>query len=130
VSAARTIVLERVAGRFAVCRLDPGAALPSWVPETTAFSSVTRSERETSIVCLEGAVPVAVRAERGFVAFRVTGALEFSAIGILASLAAPLADAGVSVVAVGTFDTDYLLMRAGDEATAVAALRAAGHSFA
>jgi hypothetical protein len=130
VSVALARVLERVAGSFAVCRLGPGAALPSWARESTAFASVTWSDRETSIVCLENVVPEAVRAERGFVVFRVAGTLAFSEIGVLASLVTPLAAAGVSVVAIGTFDTDYLLVRADDEATVVAALRAAGHTLA
>jgi hypothetical protein len=130
VSAVRALVLERVAGRFAVCRLGVGAALPSWARESTAFASVTWSDRETSVVCRESVVPQAVRAERGFVAFRVAGMLEFSAVGVLASLVTPLAAAGVSVVAIGTFDTDYLLVRADDEAPALVALRAAGHTLA
>jgi hypothetical protein len=57
----------------------------------------------------------------------VAGALDFSLVGVLSSLLGPLADAGVSVFAVSTFDTDYLLVREKNLLTAVQALRGAGH---
>ncbi|MGE5232861.1 MAG: ACT domain-containing protein [Acidobacteriota bacterium] len=116
-------------GGYAVCRLDPAAALPAWTAMATgdALWSVTRTAAELSIVCAEERVPAVTRAERGFRAFVVAGPLDFSAIGILAALTRPLAEAGISLIAISTFDTDYLLVRAGDLERAVAAWRAAGH---
>ena len=58
---------------------------------------------------------------------RVAGAMDFSVVGILAALVTPLAEAGIGIFAFSTFDTDYLLVKAGDVPRAVAALRAAGH---
>jgi hypothetical protein len=71
-----------------------------------------------------------VRCESGFVAIEVAGPLDFALTGILASLAAPLADAGISIFAISTFDTDYVLVREADLARARRALEAAGHVFA
>jgi hypothetical protein len=82
--------------------------------------------RELSIICAESAVPEGVRAETGFRAMEVVGPLDFSAIGILASLAAPLAEAGISILAVATFDTDVVLVREGDLEAAIAALGRVG----
>jgi hypothetical protein len=130
--------VEVLAGRFAVCRLDPRARWPC--PEATAppsgFFSVTRTDAELSIVCEESVVPAECRnpglphgagIERGFRLLRVAGPLPFDAVGVLASLTAPLAAARVSLLSLSTYDTDYLLVRAADLATALAALRAAGH---
>lgn len=90
---------------------------------------MTRTADETSIVCEDRLVPSGVQAERGFAAVRVVGTLPFSATGVLASMAVPLADGGVSIFAISTFDTDYLLVRESSLDTAVQLLREAGHAF-
>ena len=99
--------------------------LPEWA--TTAFSSVTRTASELSIVCPEERVPPELPAERGRRAFVVRGPLDFSLTGVLASIASPLAAAGVSIFALSTYDTDYVLVREGQLEAAVALLAAAGH---
>ena len=83
---------------------------------------------DTSIVCASARVPDGVRAERGWRALTVEGPLDFALTGVLAALAVPLADAGVSIFAVSTYDTDHVLVRSDRLADAVEALRAAGHS--
>ena len=52
----------------------------------------------------------------------------FYAVGVLGSLTTPLADAGISIFAVSTFDTDYLLVKEKDLAAAVDVLRRRGHT--
>lgn len=111
---------------LAVCRLSPGATVPDWAA-FGAFTSITRTAEEWSIVCEAGAVPADVRRETGFRALKVAGPLDFALTGILASLAVPLAEAGVSVFALSTFDTDYLLVREAQLECALRALRGAGH---
>jgi hypothetical protein len=113
-------------GTFAVCRLGGSAAVPAWAT-TGDFLSVTRTAEELSVVCPEAAVPEGVRCERGWRRLRVAGTVPFSAVGVLASLAGPLAAAGVSLFAVSTFDTDYLLVKGDHLERAVGALRGAGH---
>ena len=73
-------------------------------------------------------MPDGVRCERGWQCLRVAGTLDFSLVGVLASLIEPLADAGVSVFAASTFDTDYLLLKTSDFERAVGVLRRAGHT--
>lgn len=132
--------LARVDGRFCVCKLDPGVA-----PEVMLADSATRSAArsadqnavpwflartadELSLVCEEGLVPAdALAVEGPWSCLRVVGTLDFSLVGILAELTALLAGAGVSVFAVSTFDTDYLLVRERDREAAIAALRLGGH---
>jgi uncharacterized protein len=98
---------------LAVCRLDAADPVPGWAAGGTGFWSITRGADELSVICPESAVPPGARCERGFRAFRVEGPLPFEAVGILASLAAPLAEAGISLLAISTYDTDYLLVREG-----------------
>jgi GNAT superfamily N-acetyltransferase len=121
------LTLVPLEGAYAVCRLDAHAPLPAWVAGSP-FLSITRTADELSLVCREEAVPDGVRCERCWRCLRVAGTLEFSLVGVLASLLEPLAEAGVSVFVVSTFDTDYLLVKDKDLPQGVDALRRAGHA--
>lgn len=111
---------------FAVCRLDPGTATPSWAEQAGAsFASVTRTASECSVICPEPAVPPGVMAVRGWRCLRLDGTFDADMSGVLASIIGPLADAGLSAFAVATYDTDYLLVR--DVVHATEVLRRAGH---
>ncbi len=120
--------LSPLPDRLAVCRLPADAPLPA--PSENGFFSVTRTEAEISIVCREGDEPGGAAVEPGWRALRVAGTLDFSQTGVLASFASPLAQAGVPIFVVSTYDTDYLLVQETDLDTAVTALTAAGHSVA
>ena len=79
------------------------------------------------MTCLESAVPEGVQCERGWRCLRVAGTMDLSSVGVLASLAGPLAEAGISIFAISTFDTDYLLVKAEAVEKATVVLRKAGH---
>ena len=118
--------LRLLPGALAVCRLPPDAAPPTWAVGNV--TSVTRTPDELSVVCAEAAVPADVRSERGFRCLAVVGPLDFSLTGVIAALATPLAQAGISVFVVSTFDVDLLLIRQTLLAEAVGILCASGHS--
>lgn len=120
--------LTVVDGTFAVCRLGADAPIPPWAT-AGSFFSITRTADELSIVCRQDTVPEGVVGERGWCCLRVVGSIPFSVVGVLASLATPLAEAGISAFAVSSFDTDYLLVKAADFEKAVTALTQAGHSI-
>ncbi len=122
------LILKHVPGTYGICRLGARARIPRWV-HRSIFFSVCRSPDELSILCEERLVPKSIRCERGWSAIRVVGTLDFSLIGVLASLAQPLADARIGLFTVSTFDTDYLLVREKRLDDAVAVLEAAGHTF-
>jgi len=92
--------------------------------------SITRSTDELSIVCRDEDVQAAAKVERGWRCLRVAGKLDFAIVGVLASVIDPLAEAGVPVFVVCSFDTDYLLIMERDFQRALGALRAAGHRVA
>jgi len=119
--------LSLLADQLAVCRLEPQAAVPAWATRGPFFC-IMRTADELSIVCAEGAVPPGVRSERGWRAFKLEGPFDFTQTGILASVLSPLAEAGVGVLALSTYDTDYVLIKGSQLEQAVAALEACSHS--
>jgi hypothetical protein len=123
---APTLTLHLTAERLVVCRLDPHAPLPVWAQAGT-FLSLTRTPEELSLVCPEEHVPADITAQGGWRALQVAGPLDFSLTGVLAALARPLAEAGVPIFALSTYDTDYVLVKETDLPRAVRALRDAGH---
>jgi uncharacterized protein len=122
----RALTLDLVPGSYAICRWASGEALPPWVMQGEFFS-VTRTPQELSAVCNIAAVPPDVKTEGPWMMLAVRGPLDFNIIGVLAGLAVPLAAAGISIFAVSTYDTDYVLVRRDDLDRAVRALREAGH---
>jgi hypothetical protein len=123
-----TVDLREVGAELAVCRLDPGAPVADI--GNAQLWALTRTAEETSVVCaVEDAPPDAV-VEAGWMAFAVAGPLDFGLTGILAAIAAPLAQGGVPIFAISTYDTDYVLVKRSDEASAREALTGAGHRIA
>jgi uncharacterized protein len=110
---------------FAVCRLNAGDE--SDLRAASGLFSVTRTASELSVVCPEEDVPEGCEASGGWRAFEVHGPIDHTATGVLASIATPLADAGVPLFPLATFDTDYVLVRQKDLDSAGEALTAAGH---
>lgn len=115
--------------RLAVARLPADAPWPT-PSRRTGFFSATRTHSELSLVCPEDDVPQgATPVERGWHALEVLGPLDFSMVGVLAGLTQPLADVGVAVFVLSTFDTDYVLVHASALETAVRSLRDAGNTI-
>lgn len=127
-TAPRQLRLSVLEGTFAIVRLPAGAQIPSWAT-AGPFFSVTRTADELSIVAEESRVPADLRLHGGWRVLQVHGPFELTEVGVLASLAAPLAEANVSLFVLSTFDTDYLLVSTESLAGAIAALKNAGHVF-
>lgn len=119
-----------------VCRLAADAAIPEWAAAAGSFCSVTRTADELSVICATERVPSNASAasntarQDGWRALKLVGPFAFTEVGVLLRVAAPLAAAGVSILAVATFDTDYVLVREAQLTTALDALRATGHAVA
>jgi uncharacterized protein len=122
----RTLDLTIEAWELAVSRLPPEAPVPEWATRG-AFHAIVRTPAELSIVCASDSVPDGVRSEKGWRCFSLTGPIPFQETGVLSSIAAPLAEAGIGIFAISTFDTDYVLVPAPRLADAVRALESAGH---
>lgn len=96
-----------------VCKLNSSMAIPQWA-HAGDFFSVTKTAEEFSIVCSETAVPEDVLCERGWRALKIAGILDFSLVGILSVVSTALAKAGISIFAISTYNTDYILVREKD----------------
>ena len=112
---------------LAICRLSPAEDVPEWAM-IGEFVSITHTGDELSIVCAEEHVPPDVKADRAWRALKVEGPLDLALTGVLASLAAPLAQAQINLFAVSTFNTDYLLVKEYNLTRACEVLRQAGHA--
>ncbi|PSN20375.1 ACT domain-containing protein [filamentous cyanobacterium CCP5] len=113
---------------LAICRLPASPPLPSWIGNH-GLRSATWTADELSVVCGAAQVPKDVIAEEGWRSLQVEGPLDFSLTGILLAIAAPLAAANISLFALSTFDTDYVLVKEADLNAAVSALKRAGHQI-
>lgn len=112
--------------RLAICRLGSADDLPAAIGGAS-FWSATRTSEELSLVIPEDHIPPGCRCERGWRAFQVAGPLDLTLTGVLNAITAPLAQAGISLFALSTYDTDYVLVREKDLDEAIAALSQAGH---
>ncbi|HXY25468.1 MAG TPA: ACT domain-containing protein [Candidatus Acidoferrum sp.] len=127
-SPTRQFGLKLLRERYAISRLAADAAIPAWATQGPFFS-VTRTGDELSIVCELARVPVGVQSQPGWRVFKVQGPFVLTEIGVLSALAAPLAEAKLSLFAISTFDTDYLLVASETLSAAIAALERAGHKI-
>ena len=121
------LTLSVLEDSFSVCRLVPDAAIPRWVP-TKGLVSITRTTDELSIVCPSRVVPDTVQTERDFRVLKIEGPFDFSLTGILLAVIGPLAEVGISIFAVSTYDTDYVLVKRKDLKQAVSVLCTFGHT--
>jgi len=124
----RRLRFRRLPEAFAVCRFAAEAPVPGWATQG-AFSSISRSADELSIVCSADRVPDDCKTELRWICFKLEGPFAFSEVGVLVSFLAPLAKSGVGIFAVSTYDTDYVLVREEHAGAALEALQAAGHEL-
>lgn len=113
---------------FSVIRLAPGDKIPPWALEDQQFSSISRTRDELSLVVEADKVPQGTpyKVEGDWICLKVLGPLDFSLTGILYSLSKPLTERKISLFAISTFDTDYLLVKKASLTQAVQALRETG----
>jgi hypothetical protein len=113
---------------YAVCKLHPDKYIPHWAL-LGDFVSLTHTNEELSVVCLQENVPIDVGAERGWNCIKVEGQFDFSLAGIHASLAIPLAEANISILGIATYSTDYILIKQEHLEDALKVLAQAGHAI-
>lgn len=121
------MTIEIIPHAFSVCKTS---TLPRIDPDLP-FCFTAKTDGECSLVCPTSCVPAGTLArEDGWRAFRVRGPLDFSLIGILADIAGLLAKHRISIFAVSTYDTDYILTREAHFDRALALLAQAGWTVA
>ena len=115
------MIIKVLDGDFSVCQLGG----PEGISFADDFLFLGKTDQELSLVCRSETAPD----NDGWKAFRIEGALDFSLVGMLAELAGLLARRGISIFAVSTYATDYILVKREKFSEALAALEQAGHGL-
>lgn len=118
-----------IPGEWAIARLEPDAHIPAWAIAANGFASITRTADELSITCPAAAMPESAYDGSRWSLFKLHGPFSFAEVGVLSSVTTPLAEAGLSIFAISTFETDYVLVKQGNEGAARQALMLAGHTY-
>ena len=118
-----------LSGDYAIARASADAPVPPQILDGPGFVSVSRTEDELSVVALTSRVPDMDRVDTGWTVFKLHGPFAFDEVGIVAGLSRPIADAGIGIFVVSTFDTDYLLIKTKDADAAANLWRGQGHDI-
>ena len=118
--------IEILKETFSVCKV----ADLSQADLKNTFCFIGKTDEEISLVCPHESIPANVLArEDGWRAFRIQGVLDFSLVGILAKISALLSENEISIFALSTFNTDYILVKAEKLDTALGVLMKNGYSI-
>lgn len=126
--AAHKPALKVLADCFAICRLNADATLPPQVLRQTFFS-ITRTPDELSLVLPEAAAPAGDQTSTGWRCLQLAAPLDFGLVGVLAGISGCLAQAGISLFTISTYDTDYIFIQQADLESACAALKTGGYAL-
>jgi hypothetical protein len=111
---------------YSIVRQPPDAPLPAWAT-TGEFTSITRTPDELSIVCPAENIPKDVDPGPRWICLKLEGPFPFSQTGVLLSFIEPLSNNRIPILAISTYDTDYVLVQEEFAGTALNALQVAGH---
>lgn len=117
----KVLTMKLLKERFGVCRLNKEEKLPEWARDSS-FYSITKTSDELSVVCDLDSIPNHIKCEKDWRILKVEGPLDFSLVGILAAISGILAENKISIFAISTYDTDYILVKDKDIDKAVEAL--------
>ena len=119
--------LKKLPWDLTVCRLSSAET----VDLSADFFFIGKTDEEISLVCPTASVPADTAArEDGWRGFRIEGVLDFSLTGILAKLSGILAENGIGIFAVSTYNTDYILVKAENFDRSLSVLESAGYEIA
>ena len=117
----KILTIKLLEEKFGVCRLNKGELFPEWA-RNGPFYSITQTADELSIVCFQENIPSYIKCEKDWRILKIEGVLDFSLIGILSSICTILAKNQISIFAISTYDTDYILVKDKDIEKAIKAL--------
>lgn len=122
------LTLELFKGDYGVCRLSNDEDIPTWA-KGEEFVSITKTSDELSIVCPIENIPEGINCEKNWRILKILGPLDFALIGILSKISSILANEKISIFAISTFDTDYILVKEEDIDNATKALSTNGYNI-
>lgn len=122
------VKLRQLNGTYGIARLEAADRIPPWA-DGGGFVSISRSDDELSIACLQERIPAAVKQDGDWACFKFEGPFAFGETGIVLSVIRPLSESGIGIFVVSTFDGDHLLVKTADVAMSRKLLTGAGHTL-
>jgi len=95
--------------KLGVCHFAAKSAIPDWAKDIN-FCSITRTSKELSIICPQDKIPAGVLVEKNWRALKINDPIDLYSIGVISSLVKPLADAGISILEISTYETEHTLV--------------------
>ena len=106
----KKLTLKLLKDKYSVCRLNKNDEIPKWIFQEEFFS-ITKTDEELSVVCLQDKIKENIKCEKDLRILKIEGPLDFSLIGILSRISTLMANNGISIFAISTYDTDYILIK-------------------
>ncbi len=122
------LVLSVLSETFTIHKLSPDLSIPEEILKSNYYS-VTKTDNELSVVCSELIEVKSLQSSKGWKCIKVKGPLDFNLTGILAGISDILTRGSISIFAISTFDTDYILVRSQDLPSARKKLKKGGYKF-
>lgn len=125
----RQLKLSLLKDKYAICTLPNTAPIPDWALTETPVS-ITRTDKELTIVCAQDIIPLELQCDFNWRCFKIDGSFDLNQTGVISSISSPLANAGISIYVISTYDTDYFLVQDKNLEQTISTLSNAGHSIA
>jgi hypothetical protein len=122
----RQLQLSLLKDKYGICTLPNTAPIPDWAL-TQSLASITRTEKELTIVCRLEILPSQYQSDLNWRCFKIDGSFDLNQIGVISSISSPLADAGISIYVISTYDTDYFLIQEQNLEKTISVLSNSGH---
>ena len=124
----RQLQLSLLKDKYGICTLPNTAPIPDWAL-TQSLASITRTEKELTIVCRLEILPSQYQSDLNWRCFKIDGSFDLNQIGVISSISSTLADAGISIYVISTYDTDYFLIQEHNLEQTISTLSSSGHSI-
>ena len=122
------IRLKKLTGLYAVAQINQQEKVPDWV-DGDGFVSISRTDDELSLVCLQQRIPPEIKMDKGWICFKFQGPFAFGEAEVILSIIRPLSENGIGKFVVSTFNGDMILIKLEDVPTAITLLQEAGHTI-
>ncbi len=124
----RQLQLSLLKDKYAICSLPNNAPIPDWA-SIQSLASITRTEKELTIVCRLEILPSQYQSGLKWRCFKIDGSFDLNQIGVISSISSPLADAGICIYIISTYDTDYFLIQEQNLKKTISTLSDIGHNI-
>ena len=124
----RQLRISLLKDKYGICSLPNTAPIPEWALKQSLVS-ITRTKKELTIVCPQDVIPSQCKSDLNWRCFRLDGTFDLNQIGVISSISAPLAQNGISIYVISTYDTDYFLVQQENLEQTISALSNSGHSI-